>query len=605
MRKLHAIYTLCFLLGLLACSSSSDPAGPGGSNPGDFDAVIATGGEFEEVTPVDEILDEETVVDTVGNEQFFCTTTTYNIVEAPESFPQFDPNAEVIYPGNLLQGASLGQATPNPIPVGRGPGTVVMTILNGSPAVSVDVPIVSLASMTQAQNDIISTASNTVPARFSFVTERVRSYEEFALSLDMNVHNVTVDVNAALDFHTDFEYNRFMVKLVQSYFTMAFEIPTSVEEFFSSSVTPADLDPFIGPGNPPAFISSVTYGRIFYLLIESTATSTEIEASVDASFNAAVSGGSISVGAEYLSELENVKISAFALGGDSENAINAITDNFDSLKSFLATGGNINTGVPLSYVVRSVANRDKIVSVAVATEYDVTECVPVGESFENPIFWYKGDQGISKDGSNHITKWANSFADPSMDATPLDGMSTGGLYRANILNGKPVVRFGGGSGSFGDALRFPGVDFTASDWTVVAVARTVSAAMDYPSFFLFGSGVNARSDLSVGFRNPVQVTMTHDEPTLNAPVPQALTSFQVYVFRFSQAEGMTIWAGGGAQPVAANPANTAALLDYIGARMGSSNGALLEIAEIKAYAQAIDDAQRQWIIDDLLVKYAL
>lgn len=463
MKTLHSFLLLLLLTGLTACSSSDDPTGPGGNNRGDFDAVIATGGEFEKVDPVNEVVDEETVVDTIGNEQFFCTTTTLNVVEAPESFPQFDPNAEVIYPGNLLQGASLGQATPNPIPVGRGGGTVVMTILNGSSAVSVGVPTVSLASMTQAQNDIIATASNTVPARFTFITERIRSREEFALSLDMNAHNLTVDVNAALDFHTDFEYNRFMVKLVQSYFTMAFEIPTSVEDFFAPSVTAADLDPFIGPGNPPAFISSVTYGRIFYLLVESTSSTTEIEASIDASFNAAVSGGSLGVDAKYLSELDNVRISAYALGGDSENAINAITDDFDALKGFLAQGGDINTGIALSYVVRSVANRDQIVSVAVATEYDVTECTPVGESFENPIFWYKGDQGISKDGSNRVTKWANSFADATMDATPLDGKSSGGVYRAGVLNGKPVVRFGAGGGSFGNALRFPGVDFTDSD----------------------------------------------------------------------------------------------------------------------------------------------
>ncbi len=587
---------------LFGCSSD-DPAAPG--QPGDFDGVLKTGGEFEVPVPENDVLEEETILETVGNEDFFCTTTRYSVVEAPGEFPQFDPNAEVIYPGNLLQGASLGQATPNPIPVRRGGGVVVMTILNGSPSVSRTIPVVSLGSALQAQNEIIATANNTISARFTFTLEEVRSREEFALALDVGVNNLFGSVDASLDFHHDFEYNRFVVKLVQSYFTMAFEIPTAVEDFFAVDVRPEELEPFVGPGNPASFISSVTYGRIFYLLIESTASSTEIEASLDASFRTAAAGGQLGVDAEYVKDLDNVKISAYALGGESESAISSITTDFETLKIFLAQGGQINTGVPLSYVVRSVAHRDRIVSVAVATEYDVTSCTPVGESFENPILWYKADQGISKDGSNRVTRWADSFADVSMAATPLDGKTSGGLYRANVLNGKPVVRFGNGGGSFGNSLGFPGLDFQQSDYTVIVVARTVSSTMDYPTNFIFGSGVTARTNLELGFRNPSQVTMGHDGPRLDAPVSLPLTGFQIYTFSFSQTEGMKVWLNGSTTTAAVDQAMTGNLLQYIGARLGSDSGSLVEVAEVKAYGEAINDAQREWLVQQLLVKYSL
>ena len=139
---------------LIGCGSD-DPAAP--SEPGNFDDVLKTGGEFEVPVPEDEVLDEQTILETVGNEEFFCTTTRYSVVEAPGEFPQFDPNAEVIYPGNLLQGNSLGQATPNPIPVRRGGGVVVMTILNGSTSVSRTIPVVSLGSA-------LILASSTIPS---------------------------------------------------------------------------------------------------------------------------------------------------------------------------------------------------------------------------------------------------------------------------------------------------------------------------------------------------------------------------------------------------------------------------------------------------------
>ena len=600
-RILTMAAAVALMVGCVACGGDS-----GSPDATTFDAVVASGGEFATVTPKNEVLDEQTVLETVGNEDFFCTTTRYSVVEAPGAFPQFDPNADIIYPGNLLQGSTLGRATPDPIPVRRGGGSVVMTILNGSPAVARDVAVVSLGSIQQAQNDIIATASNTIPARFTFTMEEVRSDEEFALALDVSAGNLFGDVAASLAFHRDREYNRFLVKLVQSYFTMAFEIPTAVDQFFAADVTPAELDPFVGPGNPPAFISSVTYGRIFYLLVESTATRTEIEASVDASFRTAAAGGSLGVNATYVKDLENVKISAYALGGEASAALGAITTDFQTLKDYLAQGGQIDTGMPLSYVVRSVAHRDRIVSVAVASEYDVTTCVPVGESFDHPLFWYRGDQGVSRDGSNRVTRWANSFADATRDAVPPGGgITSAGGSRTNSLNGLPVVRFGGGSGSFGNALSFPGLDFTHSDYTVIAVARTVNATMSYPTNFVFGGGVNARTSLEVGFRNPSQVSVGHLGPRVDAPVALPLTQFQVYTFRFSATEGMKVWLGGAANPVATAPAFTDDLLEFVGARLGSSTGSLVEIAEIKAYGEAINDAQRDWLVAQLLTKYSL
>ena len=68
----------------------------------------------------------------------------------------------------------------------------------------------------------------------------------------------------------------------------------------------------------------------------------------------------------------------FALGGEQGAALGAVTSDFDSLKTFLAQGGDIRTGVALSYVVRSLARPDQIVSVKVATEYDIVTCVPGG-----------------------------------------------------------------------------------------------------------------------------------------------------------------------------------------------------------------------------------
>jgi hypothetical protein len=598
---------------------SDDPAAPEVLDR-DFGAAIAGGGEFETVEESREVT-EETVVDVVGEEEFFCTTTSYSITEAPDDFTLFNPNAEIIWPGNLLQGETLANATPSLIPVRRGPGTIVMTILNGSLGVSRDVPEVSLASVSNAMNEIVSAAADTIPARFQFSYEGVHSWEHLALSLDVSVSYLTNSLSTSLAFSTEREYHRYVVQLYQTFFDMAFQIPTTTSQFFHPEETADNLARFIQPGNPPAFISQVTFGRIFYLLIESTSKSMDMDASISASFNGGVVGGSLEAGATYVSDLENVKIKAFALGGNQGDALQAITSDFESLKNFLATGGQIRTGVPLSYVARSLAHPDQIVNMAVAADYDVSRCVPVGESFEQPIFLLKAGKENPDDPEvidttfvdpdDCVTAWHNLlFYEPGgigeRDAIPADGYAMAGAWHEfATTNNRPAVEFLAPTATLGSALQYPGLDFANSDFTVVAVARLSSTQGSYPAHFFFGSGMQDRSNLKIGFADNSRLTMTTGSQRVDGDAGVSLRDFNIYTFRFSQEEGMEIFVNLGNTPVARAAYLVDPLDSYVGARIGTSNGTALEIAEIKAYGIAFHEAQRRYVAEKLMYKYGI
>lgn len=613
----RCIVTIGIAVALWSCSSDEDTTAP---TQEDYDQVIATAGDFEDVQESSEV-SEETVVDVVGNEEFFCTTEHYDITEAPDDFTLFNPNAEIIWPGNLLQGESLTEMTPKPIPVRRGPGTVVMTILNGSSSVSRDLPEVSLSAVAGAMNEIISDSPDTLPARFQFSYEEVHTWEHLALALDVSVSYLSNYVGTSLSFSSDREYHRYVVKLNQSFFDIAFQIPTRTSEFFHPDETPENLARYIGPGNPPAFVSQVTYGRIFYLLIESTASSMDIGASISASFGNGVVGGSLDAGATYVSDLENVKIKAFALGGNQGSALQAITSDFESLKSFLASGGQIRTGVPLSYVARSLAHPDEIVNVAVAASYDVTRCIPVGESFEQPIFLFKAEKeepaspeviDLEAVGNALCVKaWHNLlFYEPNgigeRDATPADGYAMAGEWKADAApSGWAAVRFGPAGGDLGGALRYPGLDFADSNFTVVAVARLASSAGTFPAHFLWGTSAQDRRNLKVGFADDSRLTLSTGNQRVDGDAGVSLRDFNVLTFRFSREDGMQIFVNLRSEPVASAPANILPLLSYDGARLGSSNGTLIEIAEIKAYGIAFHEAQRRYVAEKLIYKYGI
>lgn len=336
--------------------------------------LIAGSGVYPEEEPRDEIIDSEDFTEVAEDgTEWACTRERHSVVDAPMDYATFDPNAEVIYPASMLQGATLEYATPEPVVVRRAGATVTINLLNGSSGVAQHVDEVKQSTIVQAVNDIIAQQTGVVPARFTYRSSSVQSQEQLALALGVNVKTLGTRLKSQLSFSTDREYNRMMVEFVQSYYTVSMDLPRSLSELFHASVTAGDLAPYAGPGNPPTYISSVTYGRRFVLLIESTSSQREMEAKVKASYSSAVVGASVSTDADYVSSLKEVNIKVFALGGDQSKAAAMFNGSKEELANFLTEGGGIDTGVPLSYVVRNVLD-NSVVNVKVASDYDVTTC---------------------------------------------------------------------------------------------------------------------------------------------------------------------------------------------------------------------------------------
>ncbi len=344
-----------------------------------FEAVFAAGGPFPSVVRSEEVIAEDQSTETINDVEFNCTTRTLRIEDAAggqSGFPLFNPNASVIYPGSLLQGKSLNQATPDVIAVKRAGGTISIDVVDGNIQPSFSVEEIKKSTVSTAANNIIANATGVVPANFEFSYDFVSSKREMALKMQADYENKFVEIESSLSFSTDREYNRMIVKLNQSFYTLSFDIPTSLDELFAPEVTPEDLARYVGPGNPATYVSDVTYGRIYYMLIESTSSQTEMNARVEGSFSGLVVDASGEVEYNQLAQLENVKIKVFAFGGESGATIRTIgVSDLSSIVDLLAESSDITTGKPVSYVVRSVYD-NQIVSVKLNTEYDVKECIP-------------------------------------------------------------------------------------------------------------------------------------------------------------------------------------------------------------------------------------
>ncbi|MEM9856389.1 MAG: thiol-activated cytolysin family protein [Bacteroidota bacterium] len=360
----------------LSCSTDNDP-GPNQPDLNTFEGVIDSGGSFEDfIESVDTITVQEDAAEIINGEEWKCTTKTYDLVDGNESFPLFNPNANVIYPGSLIQGKSLDKATPDVIVVKRAPGTISYDLVNANASPSFTVsPELTKSGVAEGMNNIIANSPDALPANFSLTIEEVQSTQELAFKMGVDVNTRFTEVQSDLSFSQDRSYTRFLVKLNQSYYTMSFDLPTSTDELFAPEVTPQDLARYVGSGNPAAYISDVTYGRIFYMLIESTDNSTKVEAAIRGSFNG-LTKVEASAQASQMKGLSNLTIKVKAYGGDASGSIGlaGVTD-IEALVNRLNQTSDIKNGLPISYVVRSALD-NQIVNVKLATSYDVKTCVP-------------------------------------------------------------------------------------------------------------------------------------------------------------------------------------------------------------------------------------
>ena len=553
MKKIKRSILLLLAIGLVisSCKKEEDTT----PSAATFESVIKSGGEFEVPVEKNEVIDSTETMEVIDGENWICTTKTIDRVDAAGVYATFDPNSNVIWPGSLIQGNSITQATPNPIVVDRAGGTVSINVINGSNNPAYSVPTVAKSSMTIAQNQIIQDNNGVVPANFTFTFEDVYSREQMAFSMGVNVETWTTQVDASLSFSSDQSYNRMLVKLDQIYYTMSYDMPTSYEHVFAPTVTPANLAKFIQPGNPPCYVASITYGRRYYLLIESTSSQEELRASVEATYSAAVVSGGVVAEGEYISNLENTNIKVFAYGGDASSALSTVNGDFEALQSFLTEGGSIQTGAPLSYIINDL-NSHKVVAVKVATEYDVTECSIASQGSVPPYTAHWKDNVISKIGGvgAAFSRSGTEFILISMDGTQFLRSNIGtleGPFSINELGGGPPPFPG-----IGAACAIDGNNAGDDSW--VMIMDMTGGQYSYIRWDgTWSSNVNPIGNLAQGY-NPFAINgigalvfraKTSDSQSNRYMINKDGTEFSLYYNNdggsFNSVEPMESWAGGG------------------------------------------------------------
>ena len=283
-----------------------------------------------------------------------CVYRRYEGTTHFENLVSFDPNADTLWPGAMVQTTGLDHGLLAPVALPRRAGTITLTGADVDGAgVSRELDEPSLASAQAAIADILSGGEVQVAAKASFVAEQAHSLEEAALKAGVSASWMTGSVKTSFEGDWTARRSTFVVRFVQSYYTVSFAAPAAPELAFAPGVTAADASLFMGDGNPPGFLSSLSYGRMLFVKIESDAEASQVKTAIDAVFSLGTVDASASLSADVKKVMNESTVTVFALGGDPNDAVEIMTSNEDRaerLREYFVDGASYSPqspGVPI------------------------------------------------------------------------------------------------------------------------------------------------------------------------------------------------------------------------------------------------------------------
>lgn len=329
-------------------------------------------------TPVeDQVLSSESTGNVVGNKKEYREVIKKQITLTPVELVD-ESLSEVIFPGCVLRGDAFMEGEYSPVPI-KDPKTITLSASLRGKNLQVSKQVLpTLSNVRQGINDLIYPSVDYInydkaPAYITYLSNNVTTKESF--NKTFNIHTKVNVLGGIVKAHFNYEARNYsssgkhyvLVKVRQQFFNISMD-----------AKQPDEWGTFDNLGEyEPVYVSSVDYGRVLHLLIETKESadsiSKMIKGGIDASF--AKFGGSVET--EYKKQwnryFKSEKIQVMVAGGPLEYA-RKIHD-YDSFMDFIDVPKSrdlINASVPIGYRVRSVRNNREVEVRSFYTEEVVT-----------------------------------------------------------------------------------------------------------------------------------------------------------------------------------------------------------------------------------------
>jgi thiol-activated cytolysin len=244
-------------------------------------------------------------------------------------------------------------------------------------------------------------------SRSRYTSTVVYSAEQLAAALGVQYSSLQTSLSAQFRMATTRKSKVAMALFRQVFYTVSFEPPSHSGAVFHPSVTLDEVRSQVSAEVPPAYVSSVDYGRILMLRLETSADT--LNAEIEGAFKRL--GGRVKASADYGKTLEKGKVTLITIGGNAEvNARAVDATRLEDLQAAIqgqnALYSKNNPGQPIAYTIRFLKD-GRLAKMGYSTDYTELVCErhPHGWiGFRNNglynakfyVSWKEGDQSKYK-----------------------------------------------------------------------------------------------------------------------------------------------------------------------------------------------------------------
>ena len=293
-----------------------------------------------------------------------------------------DPSQNSIYPGSVLRGDSLDKESYQAITEGNKRKVIISFDLqgvkgkDGKPGITSGEIIPNLATYRDLRNKILS-QSITYHASANLSYEEIEIINEKSLETQLKLGigfgaaGIKSKIAGGFKFKSGEQKERRLIKFVETFYTVD----------VNQEAAPLMINiPRQAVGNRmPVYVSSVSYGRIAYLTIESDQKKSELKANLEAVFKAtATNNGNVDIDAAIKKLEHGTTVTINIIGGGSE----AVTDLKQFQKYIVKEGfSSKNPGHIIKYQLRFLDD-NAIAYTKYSERYKTVECMEIPAGYK-------------------------------------------------------------------------------------------------------------------------------------------------------------------------------------------------------------------------------
>lgn len=318
------------------------------------------------------------------DDTFIVTTKTKNTMSGDYDIAIPNAYASITYPGALLVANSkLVEGTPTALAAKRAPIVLTVDLPGLAEEGSVEVENPEYRNINAAINKILETwyadkgNDHVIKCNLQYNSSILYDENSMALKFGCDANYMGNKLGIDFDLIRNQKKSAYLVQLKQIYYTVSVEPLKHPADVFAEDVEWEDIRRNVNNDNPPVYVQNVQYGREIYLLLESEASSKELEMFVNGTLKYDGTEVNADVKMSYKDFASSVQTKVIVIGGKPVNfkTTGSIEEITDELNKVIADGAAFNKENPaMNLCYTTVFLKDNVMAkITGRTEYVTTE----------------------------------------------------------------------------------------------------------------------------------------------------------------------------------------------------------------------------------------